>query len=610
MGYADYGIEIPQGKTSGEVATTCPKCSSSRKPENQKIKCLGVNLDKNCWRCNHCLWEGGLPPDKPTDYSNPPKTYKKPVWRNNLTLSDKLVRWFEGRRISQKTMQFLKVTEGMAYIPQLSKEVNCIHFNYFRGGELVNVKFRDSQKNFALVGGAELIFYNLDSLIGAKECYIVEGEMDLSSFIEAGIMREGVGVVSVPNGANTKTNNLQYVDNCIGLFEGIEKIHLATDNDPAGRKLREDLAERFGKERCDYIEFKDLKDANEILVRDGIQGLIECCADKKEFPLEGAFPASVFRDELKDLYHKGLDMGVGIGISEQDKLIRFVPGQLTVITGISNMGKSTWVDQMCVLLSLKHNWKIAFYSPENRPTKLHLSNIIRKLVGKSWFGVGKMSEQEMLHAMSYLEGKFWFIKPEKDFTLTTILNKAKELKKRYGIDALIIDAWNKLEHKLGKSAETHYVSEQLDLLLNHLEMMNIHCFLVAHPVKMEKDKRDPLNYVIPNLYSISGSAAFFSKADNGMCIYREYSRGHGGSISSRTKCFIQKIRFSHLGELGVTEWDYHKETGRFDIAIGGKSIPDLSNWITKENRQSKINVDELATTKIISSNPFDDPLPF
>ena len=40
-------------------------------------------------------------------------------------------------------------------------------------------------------------------------------------------------VVSVPNGATIKKNNLQYVDNCFQYFLNKKRIYIAVDNDEA-----------------------------------------------------------------------------------------------------------------------------------------------------------------------------------------------------------------------------------------------------------------------------------------------------------------------------------------------------------------------------------------
>jgi twinkle protein len=550
------------------------------------------------------------------DNSNVPKKFARPAWKNKTTISDKVIKWFENeRKISQSTLSKARVTDDVVWMPESkyykdaertklvtipSGERQVVCFNYFRNDELINIKYRDSTKSMRLVKDAELIFYNLDSLKDAKKIYILEGEIEVLTFMECGLDLPGTAILSVPNGANIKSNNLAYLDSAVDLIDPEAQIILGTDNDIAGRKLREDLAERFGKERCVYIEWKDKKDSNDVLKKYGIQGVIECVTELKEFPIEGAYTISSFSDDIDDLYINGLDKSFGIGIDEFDKQATFAKGYLTIITGVPSHGKSSFLDQVCLLLNLKHGWKFAMYSPENRPTKLHISKMARMLIGKPWFGHQRMSEQEKNLVKAHLEGKIWFVKPPKGFTMQSILDKVKELKVRHGITAFTIDSWNKLEHKY-KASETQYISEQLDLLTNFCEDNKLHCFLVAHPTKMEKDKKDPMNYVIPNLYSISGSAAFFSKADIGMCVWRNYR-------TNKVRVLIQKVRENHWGELGHTEWEYDKTSGRFNVVHAGDVIQkDENNWITNERRQAVMEIPEQPGIITGSYEPGDEP---
>jgi len=241
------------------------------------------------------------------------QNYTIPVWKNKTDLSPSIVKWFEDRKISQKTLIKMKISEGLEYMPQREKEVNTMHFNYFKDDVLINVKYRDSKKSMKLHKGSELILYNLDSLKGKKEVIIVEGEPDCLAVIEAGL-DANYAVLSVPNGASEHRNNLQYLNNCIKEIAHIEKWHLGLDNDSNGRKLRDELADRFGKDKCDYIEWKDKKDANDVLKQYGINGVIECCSKPKKFPLEGSFTVSDFSMEIEDMYKTGLERGVSIGL--------------------------------------------------------------------------------------------------------------------------------------------------------------------------------------------------------------------------------------------------------------------------------------------------------
>lgn len=552
---------IPLKKSGGEELYTCPECSESRKKKT--VKCFSFNHEKNVGYCSHCNVTLLLKKEFEVK-----KEYKKPEpWKNITELSSNLIKWFEDKRgINQDTVNKFLISEGKEFMPQIGKETNTIHFNYFRNKDLINIKYRDGKKNFKLFKDAELILYNLNSIKDSKEVVICEGEIDAMSISQAGFKH----VVSVPNGAGTGKINLDYLDNCIEYFSNKEKIYLATDNDLAGRNLQEQLSERLGKERCYKIQFKNCKDANECLVKYGIQGIIESFADKKEFPLEGIFTIDDYSYEVNDLYDNGYSQGAKTNMANLNKLLTFHKGYITTITGIPNMGKSDCLDQITLGLSLTSDWKGGFYSPENKPTSLHISKLARKLIGKDWWGSERMNKEEIEMAKSYLNDRFFFIKPETDFTLDTILKHVKQLILRKGIDYFVIDAWNKLEHKF--SGDEHkYIGECLDKLSVFCELNKVHLFLVAHPRKMLKQFKSK-KYEVPTLYDISGSANFFNKSDNGICVYRDYEE----DISY---WYVQKVKFSHWGSTGYCEFKYDLPSGRFNEYLGGEPIFDKTPWI-------------------------------
>ena len=529
MTYADFNISIPHGRATGEVPTICPQCSHTRKKSNDK--CLSVNLDKQVWRCNHCNWSGFL------KNSMKKIEYKRPEWTNRTDLSEVVVKWFEQRGISQQTLTSQKVTESTEWMPKANKEVLTINFNYFRNDELINIKYRAKDKDFKMHKDAELIFYNLDGIKDADTCYIVEGEMDALSLIQAGIKN----VVSVPNGATISTNNLSYLDNCFEYFINKKEIILWVDNDIAGRKLKYDLAERLGFDRCKYIEIEDCKDANEYLIKHGLNAIITAYSKAVYFPMEGVYTISDVSNEIDDMYINGLDRGVSTEIPNFN--LNFVKGYLTVITGIPSHGKSDFLDYICLQLRIKHDWRGCFYSPENRPTQLHFSKMVRKISGKHWDGENRISMDEVNDIKAYLDKYVWFLKPEKDFTLTSILKQISAIKKRYGLEYFVIDAWNKIEHADDK---TSYIGKCLDEIVTFCEINNVHCFLVAHPTKIKKNLQTG-KYEVPTLYDIAGSANFYNKADNGICVYRDFEE-------QKTFVHIQKIKFDHWGTEGMAEF--------------------------------------------------------
>jgi twinkle protein len=538
--YSDFGISIPPNKSTGEYATTCPKCSHDRSKKN--AKCLGVNLDKQVWHCNHCDWRGALP-TRPL--YEPTKAYTRPTWHNNTTLSDNVVKWFEGRGIRQEVLKEMKVSQGKEWMPQTQKEEHTIQFNYFRNGELINTKFRTGAKHFKMVKDAELILYNFDAIEGQDKIFIVEGEMDCLSFIHAGIKN----VVSVPNGATTGKINTDYLNSAIDALNTVGTIILATDNDEAGRNLQKQLMERLGFERCKYLDFGRYKDMNEVLQAEGIQGVMATANNVKEFPIVGSFGIADLYENAMDLFNNGLPTGEPTGMVRFDDHVRFLPGYLTTITGTPGSGKSDFLDQLILML----NWKCMYFSPENRPTEIHIAKLARKLTAKGMYGYEKMSREDYQMALEYLKDKVFFFEPDENYTLDSVLQRAREHRKRFGIDCYVIDAWNKLEHTF-EGSETNYISRALDKITMFNQQNGLHCFLVAHPKQMGRTKDNKT--IVPSLYDISGSAHFNNKTDIGIVVDRDFA-------NVKTNIVVAKVKFSHWGKVGTVEMSYEPTSGRF-----------------------------------------------
>ena len=195
----EYGIEY-KGRWTHEIKAICPKCSTSRKKKTEP--CLSINTENGVFVCHHCEWSGKVKDKKMREKAI---HYTKPEY-NQTELSDKILKYFEGRGISQKVVISNKITEQSVYMPQVQGNRNAIRFNYFRDGECVNVKYRDSEKNFKQVAGAEKVFYGLDDIKDTDTVIIVEGEFDKLSFDELGLDF----CVSVPDGApNANAKNVE-----------------------------------------------------------------------------------------------------------------------------------------------------------------------------------------------------------------------------------------------------------------------------------------------------------------------------------------------------------------------------------------------------------------
>ena len=596
--YRDYGIEIPYGRTSGHIKTFCPQCRDKR--SNKSDKSLSVDLSNGLWKCHYCGFAGCLPKNNPNYHNGSKSAYKQeyriPKGTGNPSLSVKALGYFASRGISLQTVTSMRITEGLEFMPQKGKEVNTIQFNYYKGGQLVNTKFRTADKCFKLVPGAELILYNLDAIKGTPECIITEGEMDALSFIEIG----RTDVVSVPNGANA---NLQYLDDYIDeYFEDKETIYIASDTDTKGVVLREELLRRFGPERCKIVGYgEDCKDANEHLQKYGKESLFLCLANAVEPKIEGIFTVSDFEQSLDLLFERGMQRGVTIGHENFDNFCSFETKRLLIITGIPGSGKSEWIDEIAERLNIRYDWRFAFFSPENAPLQYHASKLIEKFTGKK-FEKGSLPYGEYQQVKQHLEQNFFFISPNDDFRLETILSRAKSLVHKKGIKALVIDPYNRLENEQdSRRSETQHISAVLDRLTNFAQQNDVLVILMAHPVKMPKNKDGKIE--VPTLYDISGSANFFNKADFGITVHRDREL-------NVTEVHIQKVKFKHLGEVGVAMFKYNLHNGRYaPYEENSEVIWDNSNHLVDKALTLSKEAEKQAVLDF-ENDDFDNDLPF
>ena len=527
--FNQHGLE--EGKKQG----ICPLCSHTRKPKNQKAKCASYDWERGLGTCHNCNTTFQLHTYKRKGETI--KVYERPKQEVIKPPDSKVVEWFKSRGISQKTLADLNVGEGSEYMPQTGKAENTIKFNYFIGGELINIKYRDGRKNFKLYKGAEKVFYNIDSIVGYDSCVIVEGEMDVLALHEAGI----TNAISVPNGATLNTNNLDYLDNCIDYFEDKEKVILAVDSDEAGQALQTELIRRLGSEVCYLATFEDCKDANEYLIKYGKEKLTERITGSRPVPLENVTTFRDIEDEVTDFVKNGFKPGFQIGLSNFDDIFSTYTGQFITVTGIPSSGKSDFVDQMVVGYNANYGWKTAFASPENVPTYLHAHKLMRKV----WQGMPTRDDiggDKWNQVADHCNTNFFHIDMER-YTLESVLRKAAELVKRKGIKCLVIDPFNKVRDVDAKTEDVNrYTMEYLTKIETFAKKFDVLVFIVAHPTKMYKDKDGKIEE--PTMYNIKGGGEWYDASYHGILVHRNYEE-------KTVKAKILKVKFQNLGENGA-----------------------------------------------------------
>jgi twinkle protein len=553
--------KLEEGKSQG----ICPLCSPDRKPKNEKAKCASYDWDRGIGTCHNCSKTFQLHTYQRKGKSE--KVYVKPpvkIEAEEMQISEAVIKWFGTRGISKETLYELGISEGPEFMPQTGKIENAIHFNYFIGDELINVKYRDGRKHFKLFKGAEKIFYNINSIVGFEYCVIVEGEMDVLALHEAGI----TNAISVPNGATIGTNNLEYLDNCIDYFEDKSKIIIAVDSDTAGQALQTELVRRLGSETCYIATFDDCKDANEYLIKYGKEALSQRISRSKPVPLENVTTFKDIEDEVTDFVRNGFKPGFQIGLDNFDSIFSTYTGQFITVTGIPSSGKSDFVDQMVVGYNEKYGWKTAYASPENTPTYLHA----HKLMRKTWQGmptVADIKTEKWNQVADHVNNNYFFIDMER-YTLESVLRKGAELVKRKGIKCLVIDPFNKVRSSDPSGDVNVYTLEYLSQIEIFAKKYDVLVMIVAHPTKMYKDSKG--NIEEPTMYNIKGGGEWYDASYHGLLVHRNYE-------DKTVKVKVLKCKFQNLGENGAEcHFKWEPNSGCFLPHVPAVSSDDKMPW--------------------------------
>jgi twinkle protein len=558
-------------KTSGKEKIRCPKCDSQRSDKTDKS--LLINHNDGYGKCFYCE-ALTFKENNQNDYSE--KTYNTPPqeWLNYTKISDNVVKYIEKeRRIYQSTLIDLCVTEEIYYQPKKKKEVNNIVFNYFEGEKLVNKKYRSADKCFTQTVGGKPIFYNINAVIGQDEVYIVEGEFDVLALHTFGIKN----TISLPSGAN---DNDEFWKNSERYLKNIKKFIIAVDNDDKGNIVKEKIAQRLGRYRCEYLEFEN-KDANGDLIKGVLERTLK---NRKKFPVSGTFKVSDIYDNIIDLYDNGLPKTIfpkKERFSGLKDVFTTMRGHLVVGTGIPSHGKSNFVDDYVLNLIDDYDFKASWFTPEHSPMELYQTNIIQKVIGRNFWkdmqGFPRITKEEINQYRDWAEERVYLTDcVNGDFpTWDWLFKTFREQMFSYGIDIFVIDAFNKVI--LPKGNKIDMINEVLTKLTSFAQTNNVIIFLIAHPTKMKKDEKTGL-YECPTLYDVSGSADFRNQTHDGFTIYRYFENNKVGTVNE-SEFVNQKTKFNFQGKIGESiKLKYCDINGRY---YTGNELP-MESFLSSE----------------------------
>lgn len=595
---ADKGLHIDKLETGKHL---CPSCNG-KGSKGFEGKTLSVTVDEfgvvwYCNRQNKCGFQGSLQYEKPiTEFRKKikPKVFVKPVISFNNSIDNRILHWFSKRGISKKTVDHFKVNSTVRYDYASKQERTWVAFPYLNlENEITNVKYRTVlDKQFAQEKNSEQTFYGLGQM--AKEpkgiLYIVEGEIDALSLYEAGYEN----VVSIPNGGispksvgklSENSDKFHFLNHAGAWLDNFEHYVLACDFDDVGKAVMEELARRLGRDKCWRVHWPNkqnteiIKDANDVLVHFGKEELQNVIDAAEPWPIVDIYSVKDYASEVFKLYNNEYEPPLSTGFSNLDEHMKVRTGDISVVTGIPNSGKSEFMDALMLNMVNNHKWKFAVCSFEN-PPKYHIAKLCEKVVGAPFhndlMGRQRISQTELQTAMTKLNSSVKFIRcdnpDDRPPTVDWIIDRAKNLVRQVGINGLIIDPYNEIEStRTNNLSETEFISLLLSKLKRFAQTYDVHVWIVAHPRKM-----NAIDGVIPvvGLYDISGSAHWANKADLGWCVTRDRA-----NPNLPVEVHVLKVRFKECGTSGgVARFSWDKASGRYSEYIDEKEFQKTGNY--------------------------------
>lgn len=345
---------------------TCPYCNP--KPERGNINSFSINLRTGQFKCLRasCGVSGNMITlsrdfdfslgSEVDEYYQPRKRFRKiKTPEKPIEPKPEAIQYLSGRGISEPVIKKYQITVQ-------TKNPNVLVFPFLdESGKMQFIKYRktdfdqkkDKNKEWC-EPGCKPILFGMAQCEGFDRLVITEGQIDSLSVATAGISN----AVSVPTGAMGFT----WVPHCWDWINKFREVIVFGDHEKGRITLLKELSSRL-KCTVKHVreeDYKDCKDANEILQRYGMDQVRKCVENAVTVPVKGVIDLADVEDV--DIYKIPK---LRTSISQLDRLLYGgLPfGGVVLISGKRGEGKSILASQI-LISAIRQGHKCFAYSGE------------------------------------------------------------------------------------------------------------------------------------------------------------------------------------------------------------------------------------------------------
>lgn len=251
------------------------------------------------------------------------------------------------------------------------------------------------------------------------------------------------------------------------------------------------------------------------------------------------------RSYTKGIYKNGYQKGLSTGIPSLDPHYTFRKGELDVIMGLANIGKTTTMFYLMLTASIKYDWKWVCYCPENEPIGDMITEIAEMYVGRTADkdSATRMSQSVFDRAIDWVLDHFTIVSFEHSPTYQDVLGAFEDLISVGDYDGCLLDPVNDLKVEGGTSKYDSYYSMLSDIR-RFKQKHHIKFIMTTHAGTASARKRnDDGSVPAPSMYDVEYGGMFANRTDNFIVVHR-----HINDISrwDVTELHIRKIKFQKL----------------------------------------------------------------
>lgn len=251
-------------------------------------------------------------------------------------------------------------------------------------------------------------------------------------------------------------------------------------------------------------------------------------------------------DEYLDLSKRGLiPKGLATGMPTLDEHFLFKRGDMVMINGVDNVGKTIVIIFLMLLAAMHHGWNFLIFSTENTNKNLY-KRLIEFYWGKQ---ITAMNDVEIKVAKEFIKNHFIFIKSDEDlFNYKDILNMAKKVMTKFHFDAGLIDPYNSLKIEITNTSKlnTHeYHYEAISEIKQFGSKYDISWFINNHAVTSALRTKDTDGFQkAPGKEDTEGGGKFSNKAAQFITVHRLTQHPQEWMV---TQLHIRKVKETETG---------------------------------------------------------------